>query len=217
MEPLSPKEELLASVRAALRRSGRSMPAGEAGPGPGPAPAGERAALFRRKLEEAGGTSLAGPSIETVLPALAETLRLAGVSSLFFPDDDPGARSLAEALAPYGPFLIVPPGEVRQPLPPVTAGIQTAEFAVAETGTIVQTSRGGKTLLPGLIPDVHVALVPPQGVVGAMEECLEALCADPPRNISLITGPSRTADIELTLTIGVHGPGRVIALLAPQA
>lgn len=215
MEPVNAKAGLLGRVRASLRgRAGaHGAETGSVRLRSAPASGRERIVLFRRRFEEAGGTFLSGPSAEAVLAPLAETLRMAGVTALLFPDDDPGAAALAGALVPYGPFLIVPAAEARQPLPPVTAGVQTADLAVAETGTIVQTGLGGKTLLPGLLPDVHVALLSPGIVAADLEECLEALSADPPRNISLITGPSRTADIELTLTVGVHGPGVVIAVL----
>lgn len=211
------KEVLLARIRAALGgHAGAGAPGGGPVPGlPDPAHGPERVALFRERFEDTGGTCLEGPSPEAVLPVLGETLRMAGVPALIFPEDDEQAVRLGEALVPLGPFRIASPEELRRPDPPVTAGIQTAEFAIAETGTIVQTSRGGKTLLPGLLADFHVALVSSGIVCAGMEECLRTLAADPPRNISLITGPSRTADIELTLTIGVHGPRGVIAVLLP--
>ncbi len=173
----------------------------------------ERIDLFRRRFEAQGGIFLAGPSAESVIPSLGEMIRLDGVTALFFPQGDPAARPVADALVPLGPFLLFSPADVRQAEPMVSAGIQSAEFAIAESGTIVQTSRGGTSLLPGLASDVHVALLAPDRFLGGMEDCLEALSADPPRNISLITGSSRTADIELTLTIGVHGPRKVIAVL----
>lgn len=217
MEPVTRKETLLARVRAAL-----GVHAGAVGPGGDPASmpqdpgsGRERIALFRERFEETGGTFLEGPSPEAVLPLLGDTLRMAGVLALNFPEDDERAARLGQALVPLGPFRIASAEELRRPGPPVTAGIQTAEFAIGETGTIVQTSRGGKTLLPGLLTDVHVALLPSGIFCAGMEECLRTLSADPPRNISLITGPSRTADIELTLTIGVHGPRGVIAILLP--
>ncbi|KRT71593.1 MAG: hypothetical protein XU12_C0038G0005 [Deltaproteobacteria bacterium CSP1-8] len=208
--------ELLDRVRAALR--GRTV----AEPGlpyvaprePGaPGSAQGRIDLFRRKFEALGGTFLAGPAAESVIPALGELLRAEGVTALFFPEEDPASRSLADALVPFGPFLLVSPADIRQAEPPVSAGIQSAEFAIAESGTIVQTSRGGTSLWPGLASDVHVCLLSPDRFLDGMEDCLEALSGDPPRSISLITGPSRTADIELTLTMGVHGPRRVIAVL----
>ncbi len=216
METVRSAAELLDRVRAALR--GKTA----AEPGlpyvsfrePSPARSGkERIDLFRRRFEELGGIFLAGPPEERVLPALGETLRIEGVSALFFPEGDPAAAAAADALVPFGPFLLVSSADVLRADPPVSAGIQSAEFAIAETGTVVQTSRGGRSQHPGLVSDVHVALLSADRIVEAMEECLEALSVDPPRNVSLITGPSRTADIELTLTIGVHGPRKVIAVL----
>jgi L-lactate dehydrogenase complex protein LldG len=103
--------------------------------------------------------------------------------------------------------------EVRGGSTAVTAGFRTAEAGIAETGTIVETSAGGRTLLPGLIADVHVSIVPSSCVVARMEDALSALAADPPRNISFLSGPSKTADIEQTLTVGAHGPRKAIALL----
>lgn len=213
MEPVNGKDDLLRRIRTALhgRRcadQGGGIPvhAGAA------SPAG-RIELFRNRFGALGGTFVAAATAEAAAGSLWGTLRAGGITALLVPEDDPAARAVASALVPLGPFRIASPAEIRQVSPPTSAGIQAAEYAIAETGTLVQTSAGGKTLLPGLATDVHVALLTPAAFVDRMEECLAALANNPPRNISFITGPSRTADIELTLTIGVHGPGKVIAVL----
>jgi len=217
VEPVTRKETLLARVRAALPRHADAEipPSGRFPAVPDPGVAAGGVALFRERFQSAGGNCFEAASPEAVLPALGETLRASGVTALIFPADDELAVRVGEALVPAGPFRIASPEELRRPDPPATAGIQTAEMAIGETGTIVQTSRGGKTLLPGLLTDFHVALIPSEIVCDTPEECLRTLSEDPPRNISLITGPSRTADIELTLTIGVHGPRGVIGVLLP--
>jgi len=214
VEPVDRKEELVRRVAVALR--GRE--GGKAPPRTAVTPAGSldgtvRVARFRERFEAQGGSFLEGPALESLLPVLGEALRLAGVTAILFPREDAEARLVAETLAPFGPFSLVSPAEARQPSAPGTAGVQTAEGAVAETGSIVQTSRGGKTLIPGLIVDVHVALLTPALFVDRLDDCLAPLLDDPPRNISFITGPSRTGDIEQTLTIGAHGPKKVIAVL----
>lgn len=213
MDTVKGKDDLLRRVRAALHGRRCSEAGGAVPVHAGAASPAERIDLFRGRLEALGGTFVAASSAESAARLVLEALRDEGVTALLVPEDDPAARSLAEAVAPPGPFRIASPEEIRQAAPPVSAGIQTAEYAIAETGTLVQTSGGGRTLLPGLVTDVHVALLSPEAFVDRMEECLAALANNPPRNISFITGPSRTADIELTLTVGVHGPRRVIVVL----
>ena len=186
---------------------------GEPLPGdPSAVPEGDPVALFTKTFTDAGGFLLRGP-VEAAMSDLGEMLRAEGVTALFFPDDDAAAREIAEALVPFGPFNLTSGTEVRGGSAAVTAGFRTAEAAIAETGTIVETSAGGKTLLPGLIADVHVSIVRVASLVARMEEALAACTADPPRNVSFLSGPSRTGDIEQTLTVGAHGPRKAIALL----
>ncbi len=176
------------------------------------APEDDRVALFAKAFTAAGGVLLRGP-VEAALSDLGEILRAEGVAALFFPEDDAAAREIAEALVPFGPFTLTTGAEVRGGNAAASAGFRTAEAAIAETGTVVETSAGGKTLLPGLIADVHVSIVPAASVVARMEEALAVFTAGPPRNISFLSGPSKTADIEQTLTVGAHGPKKAIALL----
>lgn len=211
-----PARDLLERIRAALGRGERPASAGEAHPGALAPDEADAAAAFAANFEEAGGLCLRGPAIEPLLPALAEALRAESVTALVAAEGDAAAHAVALGAAPFGPFAIVPAAEVRRAAPPDSAGIQSAEYAIAETGTIVQTSRGGKSLAPGLLTDVHVALIAPGRIVNRMEECLDELAADPPRNISFITGPSKTADIEQTLTVGAHGPRKVVAFILPE-
>jgi len=175
---------------------------------------GDPVAQFAQTFAAAGGFLLRGP-VEAALSDLGEMLRAEGVTALFFPEDDAAAREVAEALVPFGPFILTTGAEVRGGSAAVTAGFRTAEAAIAETGSIVETSACGNTLLPGLIADVHVSIVRTAVVVARMEEALAAFTADPPRNISFLSGPSKTGDIEQTLTVGAHGPKKAIALLLP--
>lgn len=210
---MNEREELFRRLSAAC--GGHGAPAGE--PLPGEAdrmPEGDRVARFADAFTAAGGFLLRGP-VESALSNLGELLRAEGVAALFFPEDDAAAREIAEALVPFGPFSLTTGAEVRGGSPAITAGFRTAETAIAETGTIVESSAGGKSLLPGLIADVHVSIVPVASVVDRMEEALASVTADLPRNISFVTGPSKTADIEQTLTVGAHGPKKAIALLLP--
>jgi len=207
------KTLLFRRLSAALGRHGgpgATLPSQESAPPP--ANGDERIFRFTEALTAVGGTVLPGPP-EEALSALGEVLRAEGVTALFYPPDDAGARQAAEALVPFGPFLLTTGEEVRGGSPAATAGFRTADAGIAETGTVVEASRGGKTLLPGLLSDVHVALLPAESIVEGMDELFALYADDPPRNISLISGPSKTADIEQTLTVGAHGPKRIIVLL----
>jgi L-lactate dehydrogenase complex protein LldG len=95
-------------------------------------------------------------------------------------------------------------------------GITGAWCAIAETGTLMTLSSERTPATPSLLPETHVAIVPASRVVRGMEEAWQLLRAEmgrPPRAVSFISGPSRTADIEQTVTLGAHGPYRVHVVL----
>jgi len=85
--------------------------------------------------------------------------------------------------------------------------------AIAETGTLVCSSEGGRAVQAGILPAHHVAIVRRDRIFGTLDDLFAAVCGPLPTNLTLVTGPSRTADIELTLAIGVHGPGRLDIIL----
>ena len=88
------------------------------------------------------------------------------------------------------------------------ATVEEVLAGIAETGSIVCASVEGRAVQASLLPSHHIAILPAGKIYPTLEEFFESLGA-PPTNIAIITGPSRTADIELTLAIGVHGPERL--------
>ena len=80
---------------------------------------------------------------------------------------------------------------------------------IAETGSIVCASNGGRAVQASLLPAHHLAILQAENIFATLDDFFAGCAAAPPTNFSLITGPSRTADIELTLAIGVHGPERL--------
>ena len=98
-------------------------------------------------------------------------------------------------------------------------GITTAQWAIAETGTLVLESERERHRLASLVPPVHVAIVEAGRIRRTMAEALELIKnADVglSRTVTFITGPSRTSDIELTLAIGVHGPGELHVIVIDE-
>ena len=93
-------------------------------------------------------------------------------------------------------------------------GITTCAWAVAETGTIALYATPATGRLPSLLPTAHLALVRPSQVVKSVPDGLRLLAdymareGGPPSAVNLVSGPSRSADIEGDLAVGVHGPRR---------
>lgn len=95
-------------------------------------------------------------------------------------------------------------------------GITSVDWAVAETGSLALCSRHGQGRIVSLLPPVYLAIVEPSQIVPDLFDLfarLEEHKQNLPSNIALVTGPSKTGDIELKLTTGVHGPGEVHLLI----
>ena len=93
----------------------------------------------------------------------------------------------------------------------IAIGVTGASGAIADSGTLALVSGPGRSRLASLLPPVHVAVIDAGRIHGSLADLLAAhpSIADEGSNLVLISGPSRTADIEMTLTRGVHGPGEV--------
>lgn len=91
-------------------------------------------------------------------------------------------------------------------------GITGAFAAVAETGTLVLLSGPDTPASTHLLPETHIAIVAADRIVAHYEDAFELMRCErgsPPRAMNLVSGPSRTADIEQTIVLGAHGPFRV--------
>jgi len=96
----------------------------------------------------------------------------------------------------------------------VDVGISTAQAGIAETGTLILDSACESHRLVSLVPPVHIAIINASAIVATLADALTLLQQkEISPAITFITGPSRTADIELTLTIGVHGPQELYVIV----
>ncbi|MEI6206005.1 MAG: lactate utilization protein [Desulfuromonadales bacterium] len=89
-------------------------------------------------------------------------------------------------------------------------GISQMEWALADTGSLVQNSTAIAQRLVSSLPTIHIALLPTSNILPDMPALLSRINPKESAYIAMITGPSRTADIERVLTIGVHGPERLV-------
>ena len=97
-------------------------------------------------------------------------------------------------------------------------GITGAFCAIAETGTLMTMSGRDTPAAASLLPETHIAVAGKSRIVRGMEEAWQLMrdeLDEPPRAVNFISGPSRTADIEQTVTLGAHGPYRVHIILFP--
>jgi len=96
-------------------------------------------------------------------------------------------------------------------------GLTGCDAAIAETGSLAMISAPGRSRIVSLLPPIHVAIVRSEDLVFSMGEFFarrqDRLTTA--ASCTVISGPSRTADIELTLTLGIHGPGRVAVIVGP--
>jgi L-lactate dehydrogenase complex protein LldG len=97
------------------------------------------------------------------------------------------------------------------------AGVSTAIFGLADTGSVVLAAAPDEPRGRSLLPDVHVTLLHEDLILPGLDELFAALGDDLPSALAIVTGPSRSADIEQKLAVGVHGPGEVHVVLVPPA
>lgn len=91
----------------------------------------------------------------------------------------------------------------------IQAGLTGTQAAIAETGTLLMTGASEYPLSASLVPEIHLAVLKASQIHPNLTEALSIPELRQATAATLISGPSRTADIEMTLTVGMHGPGEV--------
>ncbi len=107
---------------------------------------------------------------------------------------------------------------LRLHAPAADLGVSEMDLGIAETGSIAQDATDVKKRLVSTLPPVHLALLRAQAIVPTFREAIlkAAEKNGPPPYWTVITGPSRTADIERVLTVGVHGPYRLLIVVVGE-
>ncbi len=226
------RESFLARVREAAH-AGRayrvSVSEPPAGTGYAGAVSDDLCAAFAAEATAVGGEVQIASGVEKARQMLAELLDThAPASALCWRHEVLDRLQVAELLALKGVERIdhealatLPENEQRRRLIDAACGITSCDAAVAETGSLMVCSRPGQERVASLLPPWHVGLVAESQIVPDLFDAFAKLAAflprsqsagegergDFPSNVTFITGPSKTGDIELELTTGVHGPG----------
>ena len=217
--------EARARILGRLRAAPRRVPPADAtlarGGALGPEPAERRARFIERLTAVRGQVETVGDDWPRRLCDLLAERR---VRHLWY---GPGAPlgPILEAHWPPGQSVVLRP--YREPVEqcradlfdPAAAGLTACRGAVAETGSLVLWPGPDEPRLLSLVPPVHVVLLAADTICGTFAELLaaQAWAGGLPTNALLISGPSKSADIEQTLSYGVHGPRELIVLLRESA
>ena len=142
-------------------------------------------------------------SVDELAGRLLEELNDLGITAL---------QAWDEAYFPAGLIPALRLGGIQvqsTPDPALRAGLTGALAGIAETGTLVLPGGDGRPQTASLLPEIHFAVLRQADLVQTLVEALRLPGLRDFPTIVLVSGPSRTADIEMTLTIGVHGPGEL--------
>lgn len=138
------------------------------------------------------------------LPAqLAGFLEQRGIDSIFAWDSACLPAGLVEQIRKRGIKVM------SEFDPSARAGLTGTLAGIADTGTLVLLGGPGRPLAASLLPEIHLAVLHEQDIYENLQQVLKLKEVRDSGSVVLVSGPSRTADIEMTLTIGVHGPGEV--------
>jgi L-lactate dehydrogenase complex protein LldG len=179
-------------------------------------------ARFEAQLAAQGGIALRAADETALLARLEEILRQEAITRVMASTDALLAPlSLAEWGHRTGIEILTAPDYsdrgafTRAVFDQVQAGITGADYAVAESGTLVTAHDARQPRLISLAPLVHIAVVPRARVVPTYEAAITSLFdgGRRPSQVTLITGPSMTADIQATPFKGMHGPQKLYVLL----
>lgn len=173
----------------------------------------ELRAAFGKRLEQVGGCLHEVANEDSAAAAIQNILQACGAQRVVWSD-----AAILTRLASH-----VKVGEaMREATVPqllsCDAAVTTAQWGVAETGSLVLESNQENHRLASLLPPVHIAVLDSAKMLGTLGGLLERLNhkGGPAPAITIITGPSRTADIELTLVVGVHGPCELHVVLCNE-
>jgi L-lactate dehydrogenase complex protein LldG len=204
----SAREEILGKVRASLGRSPGSPvatipPASRVGPRTA-GPVEAEIAQFFAEIGKLNGVSRRLAGRDALRSALAELVQVEAVKkATAWTTPDLAALDIPGSLKALGVELVSPHADMRL-VAECELGITGVDAALPETGTILLRSSPEKPRVVSLLPRVHLAILRRAALRADLHQALADMKHD--GYGVLVTGPSRTADIQLKITLGVHGP-----------
>ncbi len=216
------KQSILTALRRGLKRG--PLPADQAAmlhgrlsqhpphliPARSRLPHPEQVDLFVQNVEKEFGSVTRVEDMDAVPGAVADYLAAQNLPSAFIMAPHPELQAIPWSARP---LLDIREGRAQAS---DAVSVQHGFAGIAETGTLMLPSAPERPVTLNLLADTEVVVLRPSAIVGAYEEAWDKLRTEVgamPRNVMLITGPSRSADIEQTLELGAHGPRRLHIVL----
>ncbi|MDR3532724.1 MAG: LUD domain-containing protein [Rhodopila sp.] len=220
------KQEILTAIRRGLKRG--PLPSDQATmlrghlaqhprhliPARSRLPHSEQVDLFVRNVEKEFGSVTRVADMDAVPGAVADYLAAQNLPGSLIMAPHPDLRAIPWSARP---LLDIREGRAEAS---DAVSVQHGFAGIAETGTLMLPSAPERPVTLNLLADTEIAVLRASAIVGAYEEAWDKLRAEiggMPRNVMLITGPSRSADIEQTLELGAHGPRRLHIVLVEDA
>ncbi len=170
-------------------------------------------ALFTANVQKEFGSVTRVPDPDAIPGAVADYLAAQNLPGEFVMAPN---KTLQEINWSARPLLRIREGRAA---PTDLVSVQHAFAGIAETGTLMLPSAPDRPTTLNLLPDTAIVVLQTGRILGAYEEAWDLLRAEfgtMPRNVMLVTGPSRSADIEQTLELGAHGPRRLHVVLVGE-
>ncbi len=210
------RDNILTRLRAAVAQVDEAAPEASAPP-PVEFDRAERVSRLKRLMEAMHAEVVVTDSAGWVA-ALKNVLRQRTLNGLLYAPETPIGAALAAAWEDDLPPLVGYTQEVEQckeQLFAIDAGITSTKGGIAEVGALILWPDAHEPRLMSLAPAVHIAVLDADRIHNSLTEAMvrERWADGMPTNALLISGPSKTADIELVLTFGVHGPKELIVLI----
>jgi L-lactate dehydrogenase complex protein LldG len=179
---------------------------------------------FAEQLSAAGGTPHLVPDVEAAANTVVDLVKeKAGRKVLLGGGPVLGRLGLPERLGALGVAMSAEESfsaaDCKEPFFAADIGISGVDHLIAETGTVVMLAKPQASRSTSLLPPIHIAVAESAQILPDLFDLFEKLPPEGgmPSCVALITGPSKTGDIELRLVTGVHGPGEIHVVLISRA
>jgi len=209
---MNARDDILSAIRTRLVAPGTAgVPPACGRDARGPGVTGDKLTHFVARAKAAAAHVNVLGSFDDIAPAVADILRSRNLPAVIHLPPDSLLERIGWSRAPgLSTIRNVPNGD--------DAAINIAPYAIAETGTLVYPASRDRPPSWHFRPGIEIALLAADNIHTDLESVLEQITKTGalPSTVNLVTGPSRTGDIEQTLELGAHGPRELIILIVPS-